>query len=120
MANAQPFPTNWGYEALTTKGDIINASLQAWSKAGETGINAPIISSIVVGIFPPLVAFIVYIRYQKVVPALITNLLLMIGVTSVEIYYNVLLISPSISKAVYTINVLALAIFLTAAFRNKN
>jgi len=118
---AAPFPKNWGYEVLTgPKNDIINASLQAWSKAGETGMDAPIVSTIMIGLIPLLVGFIVYARYQKVSPSLIAILLMMLAITAVEQFYGVVLMAPIISKISYIITGFALAISFFAAFWNKN
>jgi hypothetical protein len=59
MTQAELFPEPWGFTEIvkSNSSDIINASLNVWSSAGDTGANAPIVSTLAIGAIPILLIF---------------------------------------------------------------
>lgn len=116
---AEAFHNFGGYAQLVgNKTDLINASLTTWANSG-TGQSIPIVSTIAIGSLPILIGVLVYMRYQKVAPALISTLLVAMSVKAVETFYGLSLVSNYFMTTLTVLTAFALALAFFGAFRNK-
>lgn len=97
--------------------DFIGSSLCAWANAGST--STPIVSTLVIGVIPILLAVMVYIRYQKIAPSIYVMFLTQVTLFAVEAYYDISLVSLWASGTILTLSTFGVALTFVGFFWNK-